>query len=250
MLSFRIDDIGASTKYFDQHGKKLFFWKNIPIFYFPLANFWFLKRILPFKKWAPYEELAPAEWRMFLNIFKKNDIVPIIAVTACWVDEKSRLIPFPEKFPEQAEILKQAFLQGEIVIANHGLTHCVVGKHLPKPFSSNRKFHREFWPSLSQEIHNEHIRRSQEILEDYFGKTIEIFVPPGNIWSKKTYAALKNTGIKKVISMRYMLDSNEPMQDIEFIDDKNGFFNFHDRELKLFGEKWLLDKIEQYSKKK
>ncbi len=242
-MIFRIDDIGSSTKYYNQHGKRLFTFRGIPLFYFPLADFWFLKRIKPFKEWAPYEELTGNEWKTLLDIFKKNNIKPIVAVTACWVDEKNNLIPFPEKFPEEAEILKKASKNGDIVIANHGLTHCVVGKHLPKIFGSVRKYHREFWPEIDQKIHDEHIIKSQKILEDYFEKNIEIFIPPGNIWSLKTYNALKKTNIKQIIANAYMQDSNEKLENMRFINDSHGYFNFHDRELKLFGPKWLEDQI-------
>jgi len=242
-VTFRIDDIGASTKYFNQHARKLFKYKGIPYFYFPLVNFWFFKRIWPFKKWAKYEELTCEEWIEFLEIFNQYKIVPIVSITACWVEKDSSLTPFPKKFPEEAQILKKAFLNNKIVVANHGLTHCVVGKHLPGFWGSNREFHREFYPWLGQEIHNEHIFRSQEILESFFRKKIEIFVPPGNIWSVKTYRALKKTNIEKVIANKYMMDSNQKMEGIEFINDKKGFFNFHDRDLKLYGKKWLLKKI-------
>lgn len=240
----KIDDIGASTKKYNQHGKKLFKFKNFPIFYFPFSNIGFFKRIWPFKEWAPYEELTAEEWKEFLDIFKKTGIKPTIAITACWVDEKSNLIPFPEKFPDEAAILKNAFNNNEITIANHGLTHCIVGKHLPNFFTSVRKYHREFWPYLDAKIHEEHILKSQKILEDFFEKPIEAFVPPGHVWSKKTYGAMKNTSIKKIISNRYMLDSDKPMEKIEFIND-NDYFNFHDRELKLFGTTWLLSKINE-----
>lgn len=234
MVTFHIDDIGASSKHFNQHAS------------FSFANFWFLKRIWLFKRWAKYEELTSEEWIRFLEIFDKYKIIPIISITACWVEKDSSLVPFPEKFPEEAQILKDAFLNNKIVIANHGLTHCVVGKHLPKFWGSNREFHREFWSWLPQKIHQEHILKSQEILENFFGKRIEIFVPPGNVWSFKTHKALKKTNIKKVICSRYLLDSNEPMDYIEYIDDSKGFFNFHDRELKLYGEQWLLSKIKFY----
>ena len=65
---------------------------------------------------------------------------------------------------------------GIIEIANHGLTHCVLIENLfyPRPFSSNRKFHREFWKWLSPEIHKEHIYRSQEILSNYFNEDIVV----------------------------------------------------------------------------
>lgn len=233
MVTFRIDDIGTSSKYYNQHAKKR--WLNV----------WFLKRIPPFAKWAVYNELSEGEWQRFLDIFEKHNIKPIISVTACWVDKNSNFIPFPEKFPAQAGLLKKAFLNDKIIIANHGLTHCVVGKHLPRFFGSNRKYHREFWGYLPQRVHNEHIIESQTILENFFGRQIEIFVPPGSIWSVKTYLALKQTNIKKVISKNYMMDSEQDMEGIKFIDDRQDFFNFHDRELKLYGENWLLKKINE-----
>ncbi|MDD5433718.1 MAG: polysaccharide deacetylase family protein [Candidatus Pacebacteria bacterium] len=216
---FRIDDVGASTKQFEQYGK----WK--------IGNFWFLKRSWPFKKWGPYKELTANEWENVFEVFEKNNIKSMVAITASWVEKDSSLTPFPQKFPEQAAILKKALQEGKVEIANHGLTHCIVGKHLPRFWGSNRKFHREFWPDLPQAVHTEHILKSQEILESYFERPITIFVPPGNVWSYKTYLALRKTNIKKVISSRYMIDSNEKMQDIEFIDDKNGFFCLHDQDI-------------------
>lgn len=248
-MIFRIDDIGASAKHFEQHGQKWFKIFGKKIIYFPFANFWFFKRVWPFKRWAKYDELIAEEWMVFLDIFDKNNIVPIIAITATWVDENSNLIPFPEKFPEEARILKTAFLSGKIVVANHGLTHCVVGKHMPRFFSSNRKFHREFLPELNQSLHTEHILKSQEILEKFFEKPIEILVPPGNMWSHKTYSALSGTNIKKVMCNTYMLDSKESMQGIEFIKDNENVFAFHDRELKLYGKEWLINKIQTLVKR-
>jgi len=231
MKTFRIDDIGASTKKFEQYSR------------FKWANFWFLKRLPFLKAWGPYSELTAKEWLVFLNIFKTNHIKPIIAITATWVDKNSSLIPFPEKFPTEAKILKQALKNNLIEIANHGLTHCVVGRHLPLLRHSNRYFHREFWPDLDQSLHTNHILKSQKILEDYFEQPLETFVPPGNVWGYKTYLALKQTSIKKVISARYMLDSKESMVDIKFINDRQNFFTFHDRELKLYGPTWLKNKI-------
>lgn len=244
----RIDDIGASTKKYNQHGKKLFRLGKFPIFYFPLSNFLFFKKLWPFRGWANYDEITAEEWKKFLKIFEENGIVPIIAITACWVDRKNSLTPFPEKFPEEARILKKARKENKIRIANHGLTHCIPGKHMPLLFKSNRQYHREFLPYLDQKIHTEHILKSQKILEDFFEIPIELFVPPGNMWSKKTYLTLKKTNIKKVVSGQYMLDSNEKMEGIEFVCDHK-FFNLHDRELKLFGSKWLERKIKFYSEK-
>ncbi len=243
---FRIDDIGASTKYYNQHGQKWFTLFGKRILYFPFSNFWFFKRIKPFRKWAKYEELTKQEWETFLNIFEKHSIVPVVAITATWVDENSNLIPFHEKFPEEAEFLKDAFRDGKVKIANHGLTHCIVGKHQPRFFSSNRKFWREFYPWLDQEIHDTHIQKSQEILENFFEKPITIFVPPGNVWSIKTYNALKKTSVVEVMSARYIQDSDQEMDGISFRKDDDNVFAFHDRELKLFGAKWLLDAIARF----
>jgi hypothetical protein len=232
-MIFRIDDIGASTKKFEQYSKKKW------------ANFWFFKKIRPFKAWGPYEELTAKEWKEILNVFKINNIKPIIAITASWVEKDSSLTPFPKKFPEEASILKTAFDKNEIIIANHGLTHCIVGRHLPLFNASNRYFHREFWPDLDSSLHKEHIKKSQSILENYFEKPVTVFVPSGNVWSVKTYQAIKDTSIKKIISGKYMLDSEEKMVGIEFIDDHKDFISFHDRELKFFGAKWLERKIEE-----
>lgn len=234
---FRIDDIGASTKQFEQYGKK---WLR------PFSNFGPLKRLPPSRMWGPYEELTGSEWERFLEIFRKHRIVPLIAITACWVDDKSRLIPFPEKFPDEATVLKQAANRDEIEIANHGLTHCVVGKHLPRRFSSNRALHREFLPTLDQDVHTQHIQESQRILETFFDRTIDTLIPPGNLWSIKTYQAAKGTSIKKIICARPIADAQIQMEGIEFIDDTHGVIRFHDRELRLYGTSWLEDTIAKH----
>lgn len=238
-MRLRIDDIGASTKHFNQHGKKILRYKGVPFFYFPFANIGFFKRIPPFRGWAKYDELTAQEWKKILWVCEKFATVPIVAITASWVDENSNLIPFPQKFPEEAQFLKVAAQNKQIILANHGLTHCIVGKHLPRFWRSNRETQREFWPEFDQKFHDDHILKSQKILEDFFEMPITIFVPPGNVWSFKTYQALKNTNIKTVISKNYMQDSKVLMEGIEFIDDQREFVNIHDRELKLFGEKWL-----------
>ena len=42
-----------------------------------------------------------------------------------------------------------------------------------------------------------------------------------------------------------MIDSNEKMEGISFFNDKEDW-NFHDRELKLYGESWLNKLISLY----
>lgn len=244
---FRIDDIGASTKRFNQYGKRWITITGKKVLPFPLADFWFFKLIPGIRGWAQYAELTEGQWDRIIAVFKEHGIVPIIAVTACWVERKGILTPFPEKFPEEAERLKDAFARGDVIIANHGLTHCIVGKHLPKFWGSNRRNHREFYPELEASVHRDHILRSQAILEGYFGKPIEILVPPGNLWSVKTYEALKGTAIKKVLCARYMADSTKPMDGVEFISDSDGVVAFHDRELQLYGVDWLREFIRNHT---
>lgn len=242
-MEWRIDDIGASTKQLNQYGKTRIYRDGKLRLYFPFANFWFFKRIEPFRQWAPYEEVGAPVWSKVISLFQSYKIVPIVAITACWVEPDGTQVPFPIKFPEQAQLLREEAGKGHIVVANHGLTHCVVGKHNPRMFTSNRKFHREFWPDLPASLHDRHISESQSILEGWLGCPIRIFVPPGNVWSVKTYDALKRTAINRVIANRYMLDCSLPMEGIEFSDDTKNFVCFHDREISLFGPGWLEKKL-------
>lgn len=242
---FRIDDIGASAKYFEQHGQKWFKLFGKKLIYFPLANFWFFKRIKPFKRWAKYDELTGDEWKTFLKIFDEYKIIPVVAITATWADEHNDLIAFPEKFPDEAAVLKVAFRSGKIIIANHSLAHCVVGKHMPRFWGSNRSNWREFLPELPKEQHRANILRSQEILENFFEKPVTIFVPPGNVWSVKTYHALAGTNLKTVMCAKPPVDGPMPVGDIVFKQDGPGVFAFHDRELKLYGAEWLVERINE-----
>ena len=43
------------------------------------------------------------------------------------------------------------------------------------------------------------------------------------------------------------MDSNQKIEGIEFVDDRKGFFNFHDRDLKLYGKKWLIEQINDFT---
>lgn len=245
-IFFRIDDFGASAKYYEQHGKKIFRVNNIPVFYFPLSDFWFFKRIWPFREWAKYEELSATELLKFIKIFQQAKIIPIFSLTATWVDLAGNLIPYNEKFSLSAEVLKKFYQSGDIQIANHGLTHCVVEQHRPRFFSSNRQFYREFWPYLPAKLHEEHILRSQDILENFLERPVTIFVPPGNVWSIKTAESLLKTNIKTVMAKKYLLDSDKIFPNIVFHQDDQDF-RYHDRDLKLKGEKWLQQKVVEFN---
>lgn len=216
-IAFRMDDVGASTKQFEVYSKTL------------LGNILFLKYYPPFKAWGPYEEITLVQWKEIIDFLDKTDSQMTVAVTATWVEKNGDLTPFPQKFSKQAIILKKALQSDLIEIANHGLTHCVIGKHLPGLITSNRKYHREFYDFLSEEEIKYHLKKSQKILEEYFETKIVTFTPPGNVYTKFTKAFARKLGLK------YLSSKN----------DKN-VFAFHDRDIVLNGVKWLEEKIRQY----
>lgn len=216
-IAFRMDDVGASTKQFEVYSKT------------QLGNILFLKYYPPFKAWGPYEEITPVQWKEIIDFLDKTNSQMTVAVTAAWVEKNGDLTPFPKKFPKQAAILKKALQSGLIEIANHGLTHCVIGKHLPRLFTSNRKYHREFYDFLSEEEIKYHLKKSQKILEDYFETKIVTFVPPGNVWTDFTWDYAQKLGLK-------ILSAKE-----------NDVFAFHDRDIVLNGIKWLEEKIQYHN---
>ena len=228
-IFLRIDDIGASTKKFEVYSKNRF------------GNILFLKYLKYYRAWAPYPELTKNEWEQILEILSKNNAKLTVGVTASWVEKDSTLVPFPEKYPEQAELLKYASESGLIEIANHGFTHCVVGKHLPRLFISNRTYHREFWDWIPRDVHFEHLESSQKIFNDWLGVLPSSLIPPGNVYSVDTVDAAEKFGIKIINSyINHNLESKVKIVNDDSIDA------FHDRELVLYGVKWLEEKIKSY----
>lgn len=227
--ALRIDDIGASSKKYEIYSK------------FHGGNILFLKYMQCFRAWGSYREMTVNEWNSVFNILEKFNAKLTVGVTATWVEADGTLVPFPEKFQEEAAKLKEGVKAGLLEIANHGLTHCVVGKHLPRLFFSNRKYHREFWGWLDTKVHFEHIKRSQQILQNYFGMCIETLVPPGNVFTESTIIAARENGIK-VINC-YTKSRN--VNGVRILSEEN-VTAFHDRELVLEGVDWLERKLEAY----
>jgi peptidoglycan/xylan/chitin deacetylase (PgdA/CDA1 family) len=221
-LALRIDDIGASSKQFEVYSK------------IPGGNILFLKYIKPFKAWGPYNELSVEQWLKVFDILKEYNAKLTIAITAAWVERDGQCTPFPQKFPKQAVVLKNACNQGIIEIANHGLTHCVLGKHLPRLFFSNRKFHREFWDWLNEKTHYEHIEKSQKVLQDYFQIKITTLIPPGNVFSDVTVKAADKFGINLINCHT----ENKNIGPVRIVGEEN-VFAFHDRDIILKGVNWL-----------
>jgi peptidoglycan/xylan/chitin deacetylase (PgdA/CDA1 family) len=229
-IALRIDDIGASTKRYEIYSSTRF------------GNILFLKYLKPFRAWGPYRELTPKEWRRTYDILEKHGAFATVGVTATWVEANGNLTTFPEKFPGEAEILRQGAKKGLLEIANHGLTHCVVGSHLPRAFSSNRKYHREFWEWIPREVHFEHMETSQHILQDWIGEQVTTFIPPGNVYSKDTVEAAEASGIIRINSYRDIGAETH----IKFIGEDD-VVAFHDRELVVNGVEWLDKKLSSLS---
>lgn len=220
--ALRIDDIGASSKKYEIYSK------------FHGGNILFLKYMQCFRAWGSYREMTVTEWNSVFNILEKFNAKLTVAVTAAWVEADGTLVPFSGKFQEEAAKLKEGVKAGLLDIANHGLTHCVVGKHLPRLFFSNRKFHREFWSWIDPEVHFEHIKRSQQILQNYFEMCIETLVPPGNVFAESTIIAARENGIKVI----NCYTESRNVNGVRILGEEN-VTSFHDRELVLNGVGWL-----------
>lgn len=223
-FDFRIDDIGASTKIYEQYSKLPF-----------LGNIGFLKNRIFLGNWGPYEELNASEIENMIIIFNENKKKLAIAITAAWVTQDNKLIPFDKKFPEQAKILKEASNKGLIKILNHGLSHSVIGMHMPKTISSNRKYHREFVDWLPEFIHLKHLSLSQEILENWIQEKITILAPPGNNYSLKTVKACEKTNIRYIHSSSNFVPNDSIISYLDLDKCKC----FHDREVKIYGKRFI-----------
>ncbi len=251
VIAFRIDDIGSASKKYEVYGKDYinFFNINLPIGAF--SNCLFLKYVKPFKKWGPYRELTADEWYEVLQLLRKYRAKLTVGITASWVSSEQLLIPFPEKYPDEAAAIKVGVEKGLLEVANHGLTHCVLqdGFFRPKLFKSNRRYHREFLDWIRPEIHQQHLKRSQEILQNYYKTDIVTFVPPGNVWTTDTEKFVVDLGMKYISAKNNGTFLDRSSNAIKFVSEEH-LFPFHDRDLVMKGIGWLERKILQHNNKK
>jgi peptidoglycan/xylan/chitin deacetylase (PgdA/CDA1 family) len=187
------------------------------------------------------------EWREILRLLQLYKAKLTVSVTATWAESEKQLIPFPHKFPEEAAALKEGSNNGLLEIANHGLTHCVVAKNVFKPkwVSGNRQFHREFWEWIPADVQEDHIRRSQQILTDYFENEILTFVPPGNVYTEKTLEIAERFGL------RYVSCNTPPRRHrrMAIVGDRQ-VLAFHDKDIVTNGVSWFKDLLERNADKK
>lgn len=233
-LALRMDDVGASSKRYEVYS-------NWQVGLGPIrlsGNWLFLKYLAPFKAWGPYAELDADQWQAICDLLDRRRAKLTVAITAGWAERADRVIPFPERFPRQAAAIKQGVRAGLLEIANHGLTHCVLTDDLFKPhwFSTNRRYHREFWDWVPAAVQADHIQRAQAILQSYFGLDVVTFVPPGNVFTDSTLEIARRHGLRYVscaVPARHQAG-------IVVVGDE-GILAFHDRDIVLNGVVWLRD---------
>lgn len=232
-VALRMDDVGACSKRYEVYSNHAL---RIAGYELGYGNWLFLKYIEPFRKWGPYREMTVAHWHKALDSLARAGARLTVGVTAAWAESEHTLIPFPERFPAEAAVLKQGVDGGLIEVANHGLTHCVLADNAfrPRLFSGNRRQHREFWEWLSAEVHDSHVARSQNILRQWLGRDVVTFVPPGNVFASMTVkAAVKN-------GLRYLsCQTKEGRQDGMIVVGNNDVIAFHDRDIVLNDGSWL-----------
>lgn len=235
-LALRMDDIGASSKRFEVYARRL----PLPGRAGDLGNVLFLKYLPPLRAWGPYAELDAGAWRAILDVLRSTGALLTVAITAAWVTEDGSLVPFPRRFPEQAEIIRSGMEEGLLEIAGHGLTHCVLGgrRYLPRPFGSNRSFHREFWDWIPLEEQREHLERAQRIFRDWLGAAPITFVPPGNVFGEATLVAARTVGLR-VLSCA---TTPRVAHGIRIVGNER-VDAFHDRDIALGGVAWLRARV-------
>jgi hypothetical protein len=196
--ALRLDDVGAASKRFEVYGVTRLRLGRLRI-PFP-GNFLFLKYVPPIKRWGPYAELPAAAWEWIVAGLEEAGARMTVGVTAGWIEDDGSVTPFPLKFPDAARVIRQGAERGILEVANHGYTHCVLkdGMFRPRLFHGNRPFHREFYDWLPEAVHREHVNRAQKILQDYLGRPVVTFVPPGNVFTRATLVAAAEAGLRFV----------------------------------------------------
>ena len=229
-LALRIDDIGASSKHHLYYAKRWY------------LNFGPLRDRRLFGHWAPYREMTAADWQQIYKVLERFSAKLTVGITAAWAEDDGTLVPFPDKFPDEAAALGDGVARGLLEIANHGLTHCVLDgrRYRRRPlYGTNRPYHREFWDYIPAEQQLDHLRRAQGILTGYFRTPITTLVPPGNVYSVQTLEACRALGLTTVNCERPQITLGDTPR---VIGDEH-VLAFHDREIVQFGPRWLESRL-------
>ena len=234
-IALRIDDFGASSKEFEIYTKK----------FGRFGNYIGLHHFKKYRAWAKYQELETHELKTFINLLSNANCKATLGITASWQLKDGTLVSYPDKFPDNVALIKEAIDADLIEIANHGLTHCVTENFsfLPKYFSSNRSYHREYWDWRNPSVIRTSVRLSQLILSDTFGINPIIGVPPGNVWCQSYVEACSEFGIK-IINCSKKADDILIPKNIIFINNDN-VIALHDKEIKMEGRSFF-ERLKNY----
>jgi len=241
-VALRLDDVGAASKAHEVYGltRVRFGSWSLP---FP-GNALFLKYVPPIKRWGPYRELAAADWESIAQMLQASSARMTVAVTAGWVERDGRVVPYPDKFPAAARALRECARRGLVEIAHHGYTHCVLEgrRYLPRVWTGNRKYHREFHDWVPAATHREHVRRAQAILQDFFAMPVVTFVPPGNVFAHTTLESAAEVGLRYLSCMN--ADRAAETAGLTAIPDES-VLALHDRDVVVRGRPWLADLLRE-----
>jgi len=226
--ALRLDDVGAASKQHEVYGLTRIRLGPLAL-PFP-GNFLFLKYLPPIKRWGPYPELTAAQWEAILAALAAAGARMTVGVTAGWVEADGSVVPFPRKFPAQAAAIRAGVERGLLEVANHGYTHCVLqdGLFRARLFSGNRPYHREFHEWLPDDLHRDHLKRAQDILEGFLGRAVVTFVPPGNVFGAATLEAAAAAGLRYVSCLNP--GRGGPVAGLTFVDD-DAVVSMHDRDI-------------------
>lgn len=232
VVALRMDDVGASSKRHEIYARPL----PLPGSASRFGNLFFFKYLPGIRAWGPYRELAVDDWERIADVLVRTDAVMTVAVTAGWVEADGQIVPYPDRFPDSAAVLRELVRAGHVEIANHGLTHCVLERNAfrPRLLSGNRSAHREFYDRIPYATQLEHLARAQRILRDWLGSAVVTFVPPGNVFGDATLSAAAEVGLR-------IVSCNTPPRragPIEIVGDLS-VVAFHDRDVVLRGVDWL-----------
>lgn len=217
----RIDDLNACTAIFHRHCK-------IGVMrYFPFYSHRYFGG-----RWAPYPQLSVGELENFLTEVFDRGFKVQLGITPFFAKNEHEFIPFHENLPHIYEfIIKNLKKNNMLEIGTHGFSHAVTeGNRYKKYYLYNTKiYHREFWPWVPYEVQFKKIELGAAYMKRYFGN-IELFIPPGNVFTSTTCKILRNFSYKRISCLKPLWPINYHGLEHEKIPLQNAI---HDRDIVL-----------------
>jgi|GEM_PF-2943034 len=156
-----------------------------------------------------WQYFTPQQYEKFFQILEKHGAHVNYGIIPFNVSkEDGKWISYIEIFPETVQVIREAEQRGTVEVADHGATHVTpyqqryVEAKTTNPLDLTRIIRFEFGydPVLKKpipyELQKEHIEKGVGEVEKWFGKKIELFIPPWHVWNEATEKALAEEGIK------------------------------------------------------